>query len=108
MHFKHDVCAYLSMALCFRTKQVFYFSNTILSTLESIQQAAWCQDIVLQQTMTALLHWFEAGSWTWNTRTILLFPTTMVIGTPQHCGYLDRSAIVVSFAFQFNYAHVVL
>ena len=68
------------------------------------QQAAWHQDIVLQQTVTALLHWF--GSWTWNTRTIRLFPTTVVIGTPQQRGYLDRYAIVVRFAFRFN-AHVV-
>ena len=34
---------------------------------------------MLQQTVTAVLRWFEAGSWTWNTRTIRFFPTTVVI-----------------------------
>ena len=41
---------------------------------------------VLQQTVTAVLRWFEADSWTWNTRTIQLFPTTVVIG-----GHASRS-----------------
>ena len=41
---------------------------------------------MLQQTVTAVLCWFEAGSWTWNTRTIRLFPTTVVIG-----GHASRS-----------------
>ena len=31
------------------------------AVLNMTQQAAWCQDIVLQQTVTALLHWFEAA-----------------------------------------------
>lgn len=69
------------------------------------QQAAWRQDIVcVAANRDSSL---EAGSWTWNTRTIRLFPTTVVIGTPQQRGYLDRYAIAVRFAFRFNYAHVV-